>query len=521
LGAAVGSSRCPDSELILSSFHFPDLRIQVATAGFLIVALALALFVQARNVYPQLLLGRLFFSIGGAAVSTMVTAVLPTMSYVAPESSNRHSNKAPRPVPSRALGGAAHVQTPSIASELTITPARFRSRSAQRANVTIGTEDSTGRYRATSRIAGFVGMFTGCGALLALALFLPLPARFQHDGILPGLALQYSYYIVASISTIIALWCFVGLRNLQSDAEKRWSIIFGKVQTETDESGRSATIPAWRLLFGAFKMGFQNSNIGLGYLGGFVARASSVGISLFVPLLVNALFLNSGLCSAISLADRPAGLPDIRRQCPRAYVVAAELTGVSQMVALLCAPAFGYLSARTSRKGLPLMIAAAAGIIGYPLFVSQFNPDDEDKVHRAIAFLAVSMIGVSQIGAIVCSLSTLSYGILAEDNTTDSVSATAADTARGDTDETTNLLRHERTAQAFEPVLSELKGSLAGVYSFYGGASILILTKLGGALFDNTSVGAPFYIMAAFNSILFCASAIIGLKKTSPIAANS
>jgi MFS family permease len=39
----------------------------VACFGYTIVGLSLILFVQAKNVYPQLLLGRLFFAIGGAA----------------------------------------------------------------------------------------------------------------------------------------------------------------------------------------------------------------------------------------------------------------------------------------------------------------------------------------------------------------------------------------------------------------------------------------------------------------------
>lgn len=39
----------------------------VAVAGYLIVGVSLILFVQASNVYPQLLLGRLLFSVGGAA----------------------------------------------------------------------------------------------------------------------------------------------------------------------------------------------------------------------------------------------------------------------------------------------------------------------------------------------------------------------------------------------------------------------------------------------------------------------
>lgn len=40
----------------------------VAVTGFVIIATALAGFVQAQNVVPQLLLWRLWFSLGGAAV---------------------------------------------------------------------------------------------------------------------------------------------------------------------------------------------------------------------------------------------------------------------------------------------------------------------------------------------------------------------------------------------------------------------------------------------------------------------
>jgi hypothetical protein len=53
--------------------------------------------------------------------------------------------------------------------------------------------------------------------------------------------------------------------------------------------------------------------------------------------------------------------------------------------------------------------------------------------------------------------------------------------------------------------LRHLKGSIAGMYSLYGGAGILILTKLGGILFDVLSSGSPFYIMALFNGILLFA----------------
>jgi MFS family permease len=39
----------------------------VAAVGYIIIGLSLVLFVQARNIYPQLLLARIFFALGASA----------------------------------------------------------------------------------------------------------------------------------------------------------------------------------------------------------------------------------------------------------------------------------------------------------------------------------------------------------------------------------------------------------------------------------------------------------------------
>lgn len=41
--------------------------------GYAIIGISLFVFVQARNVYPQLLLGRILFSVGGAAAYVLET----------------------------------------------------------------------------------------------------------------------------------------------------------------------------------------------------------------------------------------------------------------------------------------------------------------------------------------------------------------------------------------------------------------------------------------------------------------
>jgi MFS family permease len=51
-------------------------RRPVNVAGYIIIGTAIILFTTAKNVYPQLLLLRLFFAIGAAACSSMITALV-------------------------------------------------------------------------------------------------------------------------------------------------------------------------------------------------------------------------------------------------------------------------------------------------------------------------------------------------------------------------------------------------------------------------------------------------------------
>ncbi|KAJ5664705.1 hypothetical protein N7462_011518 [Penicillium macrosclerotiorum] len=439
----------------------------VCTVGYAIIALALVLFVQATNIYPQLLLGRLLFSIGGSAVSTMVTAVLPT-------------------VTGEALRYQAYRQ--SVSSDLTITPERVNNHRNRRKDA--GNLSSS----PSARLSGFVGLFAGCGALISLAVFLPLPARFEKLGLSPTEALQRSYYLVAVVALLISFASFIGLRNLPGEEKKGWGSlcnIYSSQYHDEDDHDNNLDGPAqlsyWKQLTTALLLGFRNRSIGLGYVGGFVARASSVGISLFIPLAVNHYYRASGLCDEGRDPVSGTGLGDIKKACPRAYILASILTGVSQLVALFAAPAFGYLTDKSRRYNFPLLVAALVGVVGYLAFAMLPNPQYKGPDGNAGVFVVMALIGISQIGAIVCSLAVLSNGILRvsiEDETLQKVYDT----------------QH----------LSHLKGSIAGVYSLYGGAGILILTKLGGLLFDVLSSGTPFYIMAVFNGILLITGIVCG-----------
>ena len=560
VGDAVGTLGFADELLALVACPFWGLvsdRIgvrAVAVTGYVIVGFSLIGLVKSRNVYPELLVGRLGFSVGGAACSTMVTAVLPAMvaerldeggdeesvvqssveagrerresGLSAPSSRTRRLQDEAREARRGSVG--RHGATESVSSELTITPTRYTSHSRSRgpARQDRSEQRDTGEDKTagTSQLAGFVGLFTGAGALVALALFLPLPAYLQERGQSRPESLQSTFYFVGSVALCVGVFIFLGLRNLPGEEDKRLSDLWQQPydeSTKMDQEGHLHTTitpsPSYlKLVKDALLLGLTDADIFLGYLGGFVARASSVGISLFIPLFVNAYFVREGLCT-----DNPHDLPDIKRHCQQAYGIASALSGIAETAALICAPIFGYLGGKAAkgRSEWPLLVAAIVGVGGYIAFGLLRTPDFHEEGGKW-AFLAVILIGISQIGSIVCSLGILGRGINASSSSRDSDTSRpgTADTLRQEENgpieghETAPLLPSASKideAKSKAPDRSQLKGSIAGIYSFTGGAGILLLTKLGGKLFDDWTPGAPFFIMAIFNAVLVVAVIVV------------
>jgi hypothetical protein len=417
----------------------------------------------------------------------MVTAILPAMTQEYPDDD---------PFTRAALDGNGHNSVPSISSEVTITPTSNR--------VTLNAPPDRDGHAASSRLAGFVGVFTGLGALVALFGFLPLPARFQGAGQTPSQAVAESFWIVAVVALFVAFICFYGLANLPGEGDKSLKKIFNDdapIDEAQEPTGRLVRLYP-KLLIKAASLGYRDVDVGLAYVGGLVARASSVAISLFIPLFVNAYFISSGRCS-LAPGLNPHDPGEIKKECRKAYIVAAKLTGTSQMVALLCAPVFGYLSARYKLTNAPLLIAAFAGVAGNAAFGRLKTPDPAEGGGIGIYFL-VALIGIGQIGAIVCSLGLLARGIHTKE--------TAKIVAAVDREEEEAAQNDSEGAPLMPPLIApksqtraHLKGSIAGVYSLAGGAGILLLTKIGGLMFDKVDTGSPFYIMSVFNGILLVA----------------
>ncbi|UNI14021.1 hypothetical protein JDV02_000704 [Purpureocillium takamizusanense] len=443
----------------------------------------------------------------------MVTAILPSLTD---ETDNLSSTAALARAKLNPRLSAAF----SVESEVTITPERYtRTLSNERPQ---GGGEAASKAGRPSALAGFVGLFTGCGALVALALFLPLPARFgEIDGVTPGEAVSYSFYVVGAVSLVVAIFVFFGLRNLQGEEGKGWKVLLGiakdrhdgfeRLEMDRRQGSRKQIIPYLHLMKDSVLLGVTDSRIALGYMGGFVARASTVAISLFIPLFVNTYFISNGYCQGSP--NDPS--PELKKECRAAYVLSSILTGVAQLMGLLCAPLFGYLSGRTGRVNYPIIVATVFGMTGYLILPHLSSPEIKNVEGRGgtpAIFLVVALIGISQIGAIVCSLGSLGQGVLAAELPRPARREPSLAPEEDEATESEPLIRLSAAADSASRV--RLKGSIAGVYSLCGGAAILILTKLGGFLFDRVSTGAPFYMMAAFNGILLVASLFMDAAQT-------
>ena len=199
------------------------------------------------------------------------------------------------------------------------------------------------------------------------------------------------------------------------------------------------------------------------------------------------------------------------------------------MVALLFAPVFGFLADRLRRFNLPLLTAALTGIGGYIGLAFVANPQVKGPHGTHWIFVIMALLGISQIGAIVCSLGLLGRCVvnLQTENTLPEQASSdpvpRADVRNFNTNDATGSIdapdegypeeSAERTPLVHGRGRSQnhLKGSIAGVYSLAGGVGILILTKAGGLLFDKVSPVAPFVMVSAFNFLLLAAGVVSGI----------
>jgi MFS family permease len=136
------------------------------------------------------------------------------------------------------------------------------------------------------KISGLAGFCTGVGALIAVTLFLPLPRVFMSHGWGLKEAIQASFYVVGTVALVISVAMFFGLKK---DQTKNLANLFGK---RREDSGKG-----YFKLMGEGFLAARDPRIALAYVGGLVARADSIVVSLFIPTVVSHYFVEKGLCA--------------------------------------------------------------------------------------------------------------------------------------------------------------------------------------------------------------------------------
>lgn len=412
---------------------FPSGPRLLQLTSFSILALALMGYGKgAWRIFPDLWFWRIVFAMG-------VTGTMSIMTVMLHEANNsdfdwrrvifwRPSSERP-PFLSPLLGpvdGAGHAHT---------TP---RSAASREKN---------------GRLSALLGVSTGLGAVFSVSVFLTLPVRLSgYFDLSREYSLRLSYLILGGVAFVVGIVVYFAAYD--SVKQKR-------------ESSRSHEEPSQLGYFALLRKGVQASRndhqIQLAYAGAFVARSTTVATSVFIPLVVYKYYSAIGACG-----DHPnvAEIPN-QSDCYDGYIFLAILTGVAQVVALVSSPLWGIV-ADIRRLGSRVTLAAASifgGVGSFCLCIFGSTSEIYDP-RRVSCFVWVSLIGLSQIGTIISSMSLLSQV--------------------GQRDSMRN---------------HQVIGSISGIYSLCGGVGILLITKIGGTWSDIWVFG-PFLLLGIFNVLL-------------------
>ncbi|EGF98783.1 uncharacterized protein MELLADRAFT_95427 [Melampsora larici-populina 98AG31] len=442
LPAVLVWGRCAD----LYGFRF------VSVVGHVLVAIALSIFVQARSTL-ELCFARVLVSIGFAALTTMLSATLGSLST-----------------------SIAVNTVPSSSDEQTETTPLLLSSSP------VVSECKHLEDQRSAKLSGIIGFSSGLGALFAVFCLLRLPPlivnRFPTLSPRDALkeAIKTSFYITSVLALLVGLSLIVGLRR----RNEGYSLISKNRSTSTRTGWWSSLRP---LAYG-FDLCLEDPYLVVAYAAGFSARATTIAVSAFIPVLVNQYYIASGQCQL----DRPNVPSDeVKKGCHAAFALASALTGTVQLSALLLAPLVGWLASHRSQPAL-LAFSNAVGAIGFLTMGLLPNPR-----HWLMWPICVAL-GVAQISGIVVSLSLCASGRSRIQNAIFTrKKASLPPVAPSDEPCTAN-----QSTQDVIQNQSDISGAIAGVYSLCGGLGILV-GSIGGILAD-WQPQAPFFLTGALTA---------------------
>ncbi|MEU8271672.1 MFS transporter [Sphaerisporangium sp. NPDC049002] len=265
------------------------------------------------------------------------------------------------------------------------------------------------RTRSRGKSYGLIGVCGGLGAVVAVLVLVRLPQILEGRGLEPVAATRLAFLLIAAGILVVAvlLWLTLSTAKVSATAER----------TSLSRLAREGLVLV------------RDPGVALSYAASFVARADLAVVVGFMTLWIVDFATNErGMSSAEALAR------------------AGAVVGVSQTVALVCAPLFGWLGDRVRRENLVILaqsLAAAAYLS--TLLIS-------DPLGGGMMIVAV-LVGVGEIAGI-----TTAGPLLAQQ------------------------------------VPADVRGAAFGVHTLCGAAGIMIVSAAGGALYDAWRPAGPFVV---------------------------
>ncbi|KAJ3335577.1 hypothetical protein HDU93_004972 [Gonapodya sp. JEL0774] len=355
--------------------------------------------------------------------------------------------------------------------------------------------------RTRGKLSGIVGVTTSCGALLALFVFLRLPSSLSKDpqGLVDARSIRLTYYVVGAVALVFSIVLWFGLKQTKdgnladsaaADLPRPLSITEVSSQTsllgQSSNSGvsvaavditvehsmapnpststkkesrheKSISQIAWEGI-----SAMRDVRVLLGYIGAFCARGDTLSLTLYLPLWFAKFYISQSLCPP---SLNPGDSDAVKELCREAYSKASSVSGIAQVVALIAALLWGLANDRFSRVAL-VGWSGFIGAVGYFGMVASQDPTS------GRTFAWTSLVGMGEAGMIVTSL------------------ALATDSAYVD---------------------PSVRGSVAGVYSVFGAVGVLLVTKVGGVLFDNWKESGAFLPMGVGHLTAFVVASVVGI----------
>jgi MFS family permease len=193
----------------------------------------------------------------------------------------------------------------------------------------------------------------------------------------------------------------------------------------------------------------KEPRIALGYASSFFARADEIIITNFLSLWVAKYYVESGKCVA-------------GQSCLYALASSSSLSGYSQLVALAATPFFS-LASEYIPKEWAVFVAGVVGACGCIPFAFSIDPTSK----LSLGF--VILIACGQYGMIISGMAMVA----------------------GD-----YIKREEHAA-------------ISATYSFIGAVGIIVVSKVGGVLFDDWMKGAPFLLLGIGHCLIMLMSSIV------------